>query len=41
MYRIRRLATTSSAGQPAKTYHVGPYTVYVWNKNLLAGLGHP
>ena len=24
-----------------RTYHVGPYTVYVWNKNLLAGLGRP
>ena len=24
----------------ARIYHVGPYTVYVWNKNLLAGLGH-
>ena len=27
--------------RPARTYHVGPYTVYVWNKNLLAGLGQP
>ena len=30
------------AGGPrpaATTYHVGPYTIYVWNKNLLAGLG--
>ena len=24
---------------PARTYHVGPYTVLVWNKNLLAGPG--
>ena len=22
-------------GPPARTYHVGPYTVYVWNQNLL------
>ncbi len=31
----------AALGRPARTYHVGPYTVYVWNKNLLAGLGHP
>jgi hypothetical protein len=23
-------------GPPARTYHVGPYTVLVWNKNLLS-----
>ena len=34
-------AALAALGRPAKTYHVGPYTVYVWNKNLLAGLGHP
>ena len=28
-------------GPPAKTYHDGPYTILVWNKNLLAGLGRP
>ena len=28
-------------GPPAKTYQYGPYTIMVWNKNLLAGLGHP
>ena len=33
-------AALAALGRPAKTYHVGPYTVYVWNKNLLAGLGH-
>ena len=32
-------AALAALGQPARTYHVGPYTVYVWNKNLLAGLG--
>jgi hypothetical protein len=31
----------AALGRPIRTYHVGPYTVYVWNKNLLAGLGHP
>ena len=28
-------------GQPARTYHDGPYTIMVWNKNLLADLGLP
>jgi hypothetical protein len=28
-------------GPPAKTYHDGPYTIMVWNKNLLADLGRP
>lgn len=28
-------------GQPAKTYHDGPYTIMVWNKNLLDDLGRP
>ena len=28
-------------GPPAKVYHDGPYTILVWNKNLLAGLGRP
>ena len=22
-------------GRPARTYHTGPYTVLVWNRNLL------
>jgi hypothetical protein len=30
----------AALGVPARTYHVGPYTVYVWNKNLLAELPH-
>ena len=34
-------AALAALGLPARTYHVGPYTVYVWNKNLLAGLGQP
>ena len=34
-------AALAALGQPARTYHVGPYTVYVWNKNLLAGLRAP
>ena len=29
----------AALGPPARTYHVGPYTVLVWNKNLLAGPG--
>ena len=28
-------------GPPAKVYRDGPYTVLVWNKNLLADLGRP
>ena len=28
-------------GRPAETYHDGPYTIMVWNKNLLADLGRP
>ena len=30
-------AALAAYGPPARTYHVGPYTVYVWDKNLLAG----
>jgi len=28
-------------GPPAEIYHDGPYTIMVWNKNLLADLGRP
>jgi hypothetical protein len=28
-------------GRPAKVYHDGPYTILVWNKNLLTDLGRP
>ncbi|MGH3151744.1 MAG: hypothetical protein ACRDOB_13605, partial [Streptosporangiaceae bacterium] len=28
-------------GRPAKVYQYGPYTIVVWNKNLLADLGRP
>ena len=28
-------------GRPAKVYQDGPYTIMVWNKNLLADLGRP
>jgi hypothetical protein len=31
-------ATLATFGQPARTYHVGSYTVLVWNKNLLSEL---
>jgi hypothetical protein len=29
----------AALGPPVRTYRVGPYTVLVWNKNLLAGPG--
>jgi hypothetical protein len=29
----------AALGPPARTYHFGPYTVLVWNRNLLAGPG--
>ena len=32
-------AALAALGQPARIYHFGPYTVYVWNKNLLRRLG--
>ena len=32
-------AALARYGPPARTYHVGPYTVLVWNTNLLAGPG--
>jgi hypothetical protein len=28
-------------GRPARTYHVGPYTIFVWDKNLLVQVGRP
>jgi hypothetical protein len=32
-------AALAAYGPPARTYHVGPYTVFVWDKNLLARRG--
>jgi hypothetical protein len=32
-------AVLATFGQPARTYHVGPYTILVWNRNLLPDLG--
>jgi hypothetical protein len=32
-------AALAGLGRPARTYHVGPYTVYVYAKNLLRHLG--
>jgi len=32
-------AVLATFGQPARTYHVGSYTVLVWNRNLLPELG--
>jgi Pentapeptide repeats (8 copies) len=34
-------AALAAFGPPARTYHDGPYTVYVWDKNLLAQVTHP
>ena len=33
-------AALAALGRPVRTYHVGPYTVYVYDKNLLAELPH-
>jgi hypothetical protein len=33
-------AALAAFGPPARTYHVGPYTVFVWEKNLLVQVGH-
>jgi hypothetical protein len=35
---LPRAAIEKDAGVPARTYHTGPYTIMVWNKNLLASL---
>ncbi|MBV9092671.1 MAG: hypothetical protein JO132_02160 [Streptosporangiaceae bacterium] len=32
-------AALAAYGRPARTYHVGPYTILVWDKNLLAATG--
>ena len=32
-------AVLATFGQPAQTYHVGSYTILVWNRNLLTELG--
>ena len=32
-------AVLATFGKPARTYHVGSYTVLVWNSNLLSKLG--
>ncbi len=31
-------AVLAKFGKPARTYHVGAYTVLVWDKNLLSKL---
>jgi hypothetical protein len=33
-------AAQAALGRPVRTYHSGPYTVYVYDKNLLAELFH-
>jgi hypothetical protein len=32
-------AALAAFGKPDRTYHVGPYTVFVWDQNLLTRLG--
>jgi len=32
-------AAVAAFGRPARTYHLGPYTIFVWDKNLLVLLG--
>jgi len=32
-------AALATFGEPARTYHVGSYTILVWNRNLLTDLG--
>jgi len=34
-------AALAAFGRPARTYHVGPYTIFVWDKNLLVQAGRP
>jgi hypothetical protein len=36
-----RALALAALGHPARTYHVGTYTVYVWNKNLLSEIPGP
>jgi len=32
-------AAVAAFGRPARIYHIGPYTIFVWDKNLLAEPG--
>jgi hypothetical protein len=34
-------AALAALGRPVRTYHVGTYTIFVWDKNLLVQLGRP
>ncbi len=34
-------AALAALGRPARTYRTGPYTVYVWDKNLLVQVAQP
>lgn len=38
---IPRRDILALAGPPARTYHYKTFTIMVWNRNLLADLGHP
>jgi hypothetical protein len=35
----QRAAVLATFGKPARTYHAGPYTILVWDRNLLRELG--
>ncbi len=37
----REQAALATFGPPARTYHVGPYTILVWNTNLLSEFPRP
>jgi hypothetical protein len=34
-------AALAALGRPVRTYHVGTYTIFVWDKNLLVQVGRP
>jgi hypothetical protein len=34
-----KAAALAALGQPARIYHYGPYTIYVWDRNLLPQVG--
>ena len=34
-------AALAALGRPARIYRTGPYTVYIWDKNLLVQLTQP
>ena len=36
-----RASALAALGRPARTYHVGTYTIYVWNSNVLSEIPGP